>query len=151
MIEENEEYDVFVSYDELTSKEYAETIHAALTRKGYKVFVAHLRRPYITGNFHDVIDNVIKNCEVFCLILDYETLTRPEVKREVKVASENGKASKFNDFWIFHENSPDVERGSEEFTRETGVNLASMNQNNFTMTGTLASDTLRKCNERIIC
>lgn len=147
-MEEIEEYDIFVCYDELTSKEYAEIVNAALTRKGYKVFVAHLRRPYITGNFEDVIDNVIKNCKVFFLILNYETLTRHQVKREVKFAYENGKISNQNDFWIFHENFPDVSRGSPEFTHETGVNLESMNQNNFSMTGTLAADTLRKCNER---
>lgn len=145
---ENDEYDVFVSYDELTSKEYAETVYNALTRKGYKVFVAHLRRPCITGNFENVINNVIKNCKIFSLILNYETLIRPQIQREVKIAFENDKISNQNDFWIFHENSPDVSRGSLDFTNETGVNLESLNQNNFSMTGTLAADTLRKCNER---
>lgn len=145
---ENEEYDVFVSYQELIGNEYAETVYKALTRKGYKVFVAHLRRPYITGNFEDVIDNVIKNCKVFILILNYETLTRPQVKREVKVAFENGKLSNPNDFWIFHENLPDIDRSSSEFLSETGVDLGSMNQNDFPMIGILAADLLRKCNQR---
>lgn len=146
--EVQDDYDVFVCYDELTSSEYAETIYKALTRKGYKVFVAHLRRPYITGNFRDMIDRVIGNCKIFALILNYETLLSDEVKREVKVAFPNGHIPNQNDFWIFHENLPDVLRGSPEFTNETGIQLESLNQNNFSMRGQLGADALRKCNER---
>ena len=145
---ENEEYDVFVSYDELTSKEHAEIIRDALTRKGYRVFVAHLQRSRLDGHFENVIDNAIQNCKIFVLVLNYETLTRPQIKREVRIASEHGRLLDPPDFWIFHENSPDVPRGSDEFTDETGVKLESLNQNNFSILGQLAADTLRKCNER---
>ena len=145
---ENEEYDIFVSYDELTGGDYAKTIHKALTRKGYTVFVAHLQRPRLTGNFENGIDNIIQNCKVFVLVLSYEALTRPQIKREVQFANENGQFSDPQDFWIFHEDLIDVQRGSDEFVNETGVRLESWNQNDFLGTGKLASDALRKCNER---
>ena len=35
---QGKKYDVFVSYDELTEKDFATAIHRALTRKGYKVY-----------------------------------------------------------------------------------------------------------------
>ena len=145
---ENEEYDVFVSYDELTGSDYAKTIHKALTRRGYKVFVAHLERSHMDGEFRDIISNVIQNSKTFILLINYDTLTRSEVQREVRFASENGRLSDPSNFWIFREDKSDVLRGLDIFTSETGVNLKSFNQNNFTVSGELASNTLRKCDKR---
>jgi len=145
--EVQDDYDVFVCYDELTSKEYAETVQTALERKGYKVFVAHIRRPFISGDFESVIDNVIQNCKVFLLLLNYETLTRPQIKRETKIAFPNGNIS-LHDFWIFRVKASDVERGSTDFYQETQIDLNSQNQSDFSIQGQLAADVLRKCNEK---
>jgi len=145
---ESEEFDVFVCYDALTSSELAETIYKALTRKGYRVFVAHLQNSNMDGDFHQVIDNVINNCKIFTLILNYETLTQNEVIREINTAFPNGNIANPEDFWIFYKNVPDILRGSSEFTNETGIRLESLNQNDFSIRGELAEKTLRKCKER---
>lgn len=144
----NKKYDIFVSYDELTSSDYAKIIYDALGRKGYNVFVAHIKRPHLSGHFENMIDDIIQNCKIFVLILNYDTLTRSQVKREVRIARESGQLLVPCNFWIFHENSDNVPRGSNEFTAETGVKLESLNQNDFSMTSQLATDTLRKCDER---
>ena len=145
---ENEEYDVFVSYDELTGSDYARIIHEALTKKRYKVFVAHLERLHMDGEFRDTIKNIIQNSKIFILLINYDTLKSREVQREVRFANENGRFSDPSDFWIFRENKPGVVRGLDIFTSETGVKLESFNQNDFSMSNQLVYNTFRKCDER---
>jgi hypothetical protein len=141
------EYDVFVCYYEITGKDFATMIHRALTEKGYKVFVAHIERPYLTGNFRDIIDDVINNCQTFILLSTLDTLTRPEIKREVKHAFPDGKVGT-NKFWIFRENADDVPRNDPEFQKETMLDLSKENQSDFNSDSDLARLVLRKCRQK---
>src|SRR5437867_11230113 len=99
------------------SKDFATVIHRTLTQRGYTVFVAHIERPYLTGDFRTIIDSVIDNCHTFILLNTIGALEREEVKREVSQAFLAG----INDenFWIFREDESDVQRGTTEFFRDT--------------------------------
>ena len=145
---ENKEYDVFVSYNQLSGSDYAKIIHEALTKKRYKVFVAHLEHLHMDGEFRDTIKNIIQNSKIFILLINYDTLKSREVQREVRFANENGRFSDPTDFWIFREDKPGVVRGLDIFTSETGVELESFNQNDFSMSNQLVYNTFRKCDER---
>lgn len=145
----NQDYDVFVCYYEDLAKDYASKIHSVLSDRGYKVFVAHVRRPYITGDFRKHVDSAIEQSTTFILINTLDTLKRVEIIREVKESFPNGDLSK-HDFWIFRENNIDVPRGNENFTRETKIDLASLSQDDFNTDSELARAVVRKCeNKRI--
>ena len=57
-----EEYDIFICYDETTAKDYVSALYSALTdRRRYRVFVAHIKRDLMSGDFReDYIDPIIK-------------------------------------------------------------------------------------------
>jgi len=141
------DYDIFVCYNEITGKDFATMIHRALTQRGYKVFVAHVERDYISGNFRDVIDNVIDKCHTFILLNTLDTLSRPEVIREVQRAFPSGDITK-HVFWIFRENEQDVPRSTIEFTEKTQINLSDHNQSDFSTDAHLARSVLRRCNKK---
>lgn len=141
------EYDVFVCYYEITGKDFATMVHRALTEKGYKVFVAHIERPYMTGNFQNTIDDVIDNCQTFLLLNTLEALTRTEVIREVKQAFPNGKINK-DKFWVFRENADDVPWNDSKFQQQTKIDLSKENQPTFNTDSDLARAVLRKCRQK---
>lgn len=138
------DYDIFVCYYEDGAKDFATMIHRALTQRGYKVFVAHIERPYITGDFRTIIDSVIDNCHTFVLLNTIGALEREEVKREVMRAFPNGVIAKHT-FWIFREDEIDVPRNTSEFEAITKIDLSSQNQDDFTTDAHLARSALRKC------
>src|SRR5574340_744751 len=141
------DYDIFVCYYEDTGKDFATMIHRALTQRGYKVFVAHIERPYMTGDFRSRIDSIIDNCHTFVLLNTIGALERDEVKREVTQAFPNGVITK-HEFWIFREDESDVPRGTSEFETVTKINLSSQNQSDFSNDAHLARSALRKCNKK---
>lgn len=143
-------YDVFVCYYELLASDQAATIQAALTERGYRVFVAHLRRPYLSGDFRQIVDSIIKNCKIFVLINGIDALEREEVIRETKIAFPNNNFEQHK-FWIFRDNNQEVPRGNDKFTIETNIDLSLQMQMDFTSLPDLARITTIKCkNEKSV-
>ena len=134
-------YDVFVCYYEDAADDFAEKIHRTLSERGYKVFVAHLRRPFITGDFRETIDQVIDGCRIFLLINSLGALLRTEVIREISKSFPKGDLSN-RDLWVFREGKEDVPKGTMEFQDKTGIDLSKINQWKFSTHAEL----VRVCN-----
>jgi len=147
MSENNEEYDIFVSYDELTGREYAEIIHKALKRRGYKVFVAHLERVERTGKYRGYIDRIILNCTTFILVNTYDALNRDEVIREFNQGFPNGDLTTRN-LWIFKKNEEIVPYYTTKFNENTNVSISDQNQIPFGSTTELATHVLSNCDQK---
>ncbi len=141
---QTEKYTIFVCYYEQLAEDYANVIHKVLTELGYRVFVAHIRRPYISGDFRKFIDSVIDGCNTFVLINSLDALSREEIIREITHAFPNGDLSG-HEFWIFRENNIDVPRGSDVFKNKTKIDLNNQNQSDFSNPSELARSVLRKC------
>lgn len=139
-----EEYDVFVCYYELLASDHAATIYSALIERGYRVFVAHLRRPYLSGDFHQIVDSVIEKCKIFILINGIDALDRPEIIRETKIAFPNGNL-KNHKLWIFRHSSQEIHRGHIKFTSETNIDLSLQMQIDFASVPELARAVTLKC------
>ena len=137
-------YDVFVSYFKMVGKHDAEMVRSAFKMRKYKAFVAHLDGIHISGYFPDAHDRIIENAKIFVLILNYDTLTRQEVIREVKMAKKFHKDSSKNTFWIFRKDMDDIPRTSEQFAQETGIELDYMNQSDFEHDSELCMKILHK-------
>lgn len=147
--ENSEDYDVFISYDEYTGDSYAERLYKILTRNGYKVFVAHLERPKRSGNSEQYIDNVIENCTTFIFINTIEVFTRPQVIREFQQSFPNGNLST-RDLWIFRHDMENVPYATEDFKKETNIDLSVQNQSPFKLPAELAYSALTKCKKKRI-
>lgn len=142
-----EDYDIFISYDELTADSYAERIYDILTRNGYKVFVAHLERPHRTGNFEEYVDNVIASCSTFIFINTIEALTRQQIIREFQQSFPDGNLST-RDLWIFKHDMENIQHGSEDFKNRTNIDLSLQNQSPFKLLPELAYAALTRCQKR---
>jgi hypothetical protein len=129
-------FDAFVSYSDLTGKKYAETIRDTLGRYRITTFVAHIEQPKYTGEFRKIVDSVISNCRNFILLINIDTLERPEVILEVKTAYPNGRAQ-FPNLVVFRQGN--VKRDSQDFLNETRIDLSQENQHDFNDTGELAT------------
>jgi hypothetical protein len=140
----NNNFDAFVSYFEQTGKDYAETIRKNLRTYGINAFVAHIEKSRYVGNFQQKINNVIANCKYFILLINIDTLERDQVIRECKTAYPNGLTENPK-FVIFREDLEDVERSSERFLVETGIDLSKENQQDFRNDSQLASRILSLC------
>lgn len=138
-------YDVFVSYDELTGKDFATAIHRALTRKGYRVYVNHIEKQLNSGNFRNNIDRIINDVEVFVFVNTIDALTRTEIIREIKTRFPTGTDVDDQNFWVFRHDEEEVPRGTSEFTRETGIDLEKQNQSDFLTDSDVARKALAKC------
>jgi len=147
--ENNEDYDIFVSYYEDTADDFAERIYRVLTKNGYRVFVAHLERPHRTGNFQEYVDNVIANCSTFIFINTINALTRPEVIREFQQAFPNGNLHA-KDLWVFKHNMENIPYGSEQFKNDTNIDLSFQNQSPFKSPTDLAYAALTRCQKKRI-
>jgi len=145
--ENSEDYDVFISYYEDTADDYAERIYRVLTRSGYKVFVAHLERPYRTGNFEKYVDNAIASCSTFIFINTIDALTRPQVIREFQQSFPNGNLSTRN-LWVFRHDMENIPHGSEQFKQETNIDLSLENQSPFKSLTELAYSALTRCKKK---
>lgn len=143
---DNFEFDVFVCYYEDAADDYANKVHKTLTERGYRVFVAHIQRPTIVGNFRDHVDKVIEKCGVFLLINTVGTLARNEVIREVCQAFPGGNLNN-HEFWVFRE-SRDIVHGTEDFKSKTGIDLTGINQPSFSSTGELVRNVIRRCENK---
>lgn len=142
---DKEKYDVFVSYYEDAADDYANRVYKVLTGKGYTVFVAHIKRTSIAGEeFRPFIDRVISKCEIFLLINSVGTLSRPEVIREFKQAYPNRKRENHK-LWVFREARENVPRGTEEFTKNTGIELDGINQPSFSTPAELVRKVIEIC------
>ena len=77
---------VFISYSRIDASETAKTIHSYLTEYGHhKVFIDTSNIPY-GGNWKDVIQKEITNCDFFIIIITPSALYRSEVEKEVELA-----------------------------------------------------------------
>jgi hypothetical protein len=76
-----------VSYYENVADDFAERVYKVLHKDfGYTVYVNHILRDKMPGDYELNIDNIIENCKVFILLNTRGALSRPKVIREVKVA-----------------------------------------------------------------
>lgn len=140
-----QEFDVFVCYDETMAKDYAETILNALSRRKYKVFVAHVQRVLMEGDYRtENINPIIQKSKIFILINGKDALQREEIIHEVKVAFPEGDRTGHL-FWIVKEKNSDIPFGDKDFNGKTKINLQSINQNEFETTSELARLITRKC------
>lgn len=121
----DKQYDVFVSHYEDTGSYYAGIIKKAFAERGFQTFASSIDKKNITGNFDNAIDDIIKNCKIFVILLTYDTLARKAVIREIEVAHRFNKFP--NHTWIFCDENYDFLRNSKQFTAETGITLEQFN------------------------
>ena len=77
---------VFISYSRIDASETAKTIHNYLTEYGHhEVFIDTSNIPY-GGNWKDVIQQEISNCDIFVILVTPSALYRSEVEKEVELA-----------------------------------------------------------------
>lgn len=68
------EYDIFISYRRNTGTAYSRTILQSLQPKGYRVFFDH--ENLHEGRFDEKIENAIRSCKDFLLILSKDSMNR---------------------------------------------------------------------------
>lgn len=139
------DYDVFVSYYEDGADDLAERVYKVLKERGYKVFVAHIIRPLIEGDFEKVVDSVIKTCKIVILLNTVGSLERSQVIREMKTAFPDGKIND-HEFWPYR-NIRDVQN-LDEFKNKTRLELAKINQPYFSNAGDLARLLITRCESK---
>ena len=137
-------YDVFISHYEDTGSHHADIIKKAFRTKGYSAFASSSDKVLISGKFRNAIDGIIRDCKIFVLILNYDTLEREEVIREISVAKRFGKISNQNPFWIFRENKPRIPRTSDLLIKKLNIRLNKMSQTDFKFDPELFSMVLEK-------
>ncbi len=147
MSESIEDYDVFVSYDELTGEEYAERIFNSLKRRGYKVFVAHIERKVRSGEFEQYINRIIAKCHTFILVNTLDTLDRDQVIREFRQAFPKNNPTE-ESFWVFRHDEINVPRITDKFFKNTGYDLSQENQTPFRTSTNLSHAVLSKCDKK---
>jgi tetratricopeptide (TPR) repeat protein len=77
---------IFISYSRIDAKETAKTIHSYLTEYGHhEVFIDTSNIPY-GGDWNEVIQKEISNCDIFIIIITPSALYRSEVEKEVELA-----------------------------------------------------------------
>jgi hypothetical protein len=108
-------------------------------------FVAHIEGPNYSANFRQVIDDVIHRSRYFILLITTDTLERPEVIREVKQAYPTGRLTDVHSLVIFCEDLETIERTSEYFTAETGIDPSDINQHDFKRDTQLATSVINLC------
>ncbi len=142
-----DEYDIFVCYCEDTGKDPAETVRRVLQNKrNYKVFVAHIYRDLIQGDYREKIDGFISKCRIFIFIMTFDALNSEEIIREVTVAFPNGDITK-HAFWILRDGKFEIPRDAPYFQQRTNINLSNINQSTYKNDSDLASIVLSKCDE----
>jgi uncharacterized protein YjbI with pentapeptide repeats len=80
-------YQVFICYETTTGKEFASHLKEALDRVRIDSFVADEDIPK-GADWRTIIDNAIKGCKYFVLIITIQACYSDEVKREIKLANE---------------------------------------------------------------
>jgi len=142
-------FDIFICYDEATGGDFASALQEYLvTRRGYRVFVAHIERHKMAGKFReDHIYPIIDSCPTFILLNTLDALDRSEIQKEIQRAFPNGNTST-KDFWIFRENINDVPFITENFKTNTGIELDNLNQDPFNTIQELTRTALRKCSNK---
>src|SRR5438067_1093282 len=117
-------YEYFICYYQRAAEDFAQIMYDTLTKDlGKTVYVDHVYRNLMSGNFEDNIDNIIHKCKVFILLNTTNALSRYQVIREVKIAFPEGVQDN-HEFWIFKEESVDVEFITPEFMNETKLDLS---------------------------
>ena len=142
-------YDVFISHYENTGSHHANIVKQAFLTRGYNAFASSSDKVLISGNFRNAIDGIIRDCKIFVLILNYDTLERPEVIREISVAKKFDKISSQNTFWIFREKKSRIPRTSDLLIKKTNIRLDNMNQSDFEVGPGLFSSVLEKYDETV--
>jgi hypothetical protein len=99
-----------VSYYENVADDFAERVYKVLHKDfGYTVYVNHILRDKMPGDYELNIDNIIENCKVFILLNTRGALSRSKVIREVKVAFPDGDLFR-HEPWVFHKNDEILQR-----------------------------------------
>jgi hypothetical protein len=130
-------FDAFVSYHELTGKDYAETTKKCL-EPGIRTFVAHVERPTFSGDFEQKINAVILQCKYFILLINVGTLEREQVIRETRTAYPRGLGNRPKLF-VFCQKQYNVRRRLDYFVEQTGMDIRRENQHDFRNDSELAS------------
>ena len=81
-------YDVFVSYEEKTGLDFAVHLKETLKKKGVRAYVA---QENAREDWRSSIDNAIKGCKHFVVIITELACSSTEVKREIELAQSLGK------------------------------------------------------------
>jgi len=136
-------YDVFVCFYEDSADDFAERVHRVLTERGYKVFVSHLKKGTISGDYHKVFDSIINNCKIFLLLNTIGALKRDEVKRETRIAFPN-RVVENHEFWPYR-NQKDPSIDARDFQSETGIDLQKIHQPFFGTAAELARLLIERC------
>jgi hypothetical protein len=139
----NNKFDAFISYFEETGASNAETVKRNLESRDINIrtFVAHLERPNYAGDFEKKIDEVIACCKYFILLINVDTLNRPQVIREMKKAFPNGLSNNPK-LTVFHQNQYNIPRSTDNFIRQTNIDIGKANQQDFKDNSELASRVL---------
>jgi uncharacterized protein YjbI with pentapeptide repeats len=118
-------FDVFISYYETEqTKNYAEIVQKILLSEfGLKAFAAHHKRNTYSHKFNNLMEAVIKNCKFFLFLNTKDALTRKRIWVEFKTAYPTGDTRKPPQLIILRFDSPDVSYSSEEFKKETNIDL----------------------------
>src|SRR6266487_747295 len=138
----------FISYFEETGKSNTETIKRNLESKGIKTFVAHMERPNYSGNFEEKVDEVIRNCKYFILLITVGIFTRPQVIREIKTAYPKGLKDNPK-LIVLRQSLYNILRSHEDFSRKTGIDIGKENQHDFKDDSELASRILILCESEL--
>jgi hypothetical protein len=81
-------FDIFVSYIEITGRDFAAEVKQVCPNRNYQAFVSHIDRRTIKGKFEVFIDNIIFNSKIFILILTQDIEESVQVRRELEKYSE---------------------------------------------------------------
>lgn len=77
---------VFISYSRIDASETSNIIHNYLTEYGHHEFFIDTSNISYVGNWQDVIQREISNCDIFVIIVTPSALYRTEVETEVELA-----------------------------------------------------------------
>ncbi len=77
---------LFISYYRIDTKQTANVIHEYLTKYGHhEVFIDTSNIPY-GGDWNEVIQKEIADCDIFIIIVTPSALYRSEVEKEIESA-----------------------------------------------------------------
>ena len=140
-------YQIFACYEDTTGLDLADQLKRSLGKRSVRVFVAKRDIPETITNlqtWRKVIDDVIKTCSAFVLIISANRLTS-EMTRELGLGLERSHDEREFGIVICHLNG--VPRSSEQLA-ELGVNLQDYQQIDFESKEELARKINRVIDEK---
>jgi hypothetical protein len=127
-------FTAFISYFEHNGKKNAEIVREVLKEnRGISAFVAHIERNTYSDDFERVRREVINNCDTFIFINTINSLSRPQIIEEFRLAYPNGY-SESPKLHIFYQSVIGNKRSSLEFEKAIGFEqnkILTYNQHDF--------------------